>query len=85
MHRAPTTQDAATWIDELRGSTQLDPHGIATFYNDGSGQYFSLFSSGAKAAILVCRATSAVEAASRACESPLSRIDPAWMLTLSGA
>jgi hypothetical protein len=80
-----TTQDAATWIDELRGSTQLDPTGIATFYNDGSGQYFSLFSSGAKAAILVCRATSAVEAASRACESPLSRIGPAWMLTLSGA
>ncbi|MHB8612950.1 MAG: hypothetical protein ACYDAL_11035 [Candidatus Dormibacteraceae bacterium] len=78
-----TSQDAATWIDELRGSTQFDQNGIATFYNDGSGQYFSLFSSGVKAAILVCRATSAAEAASRACESPLSRIGPAWMLSLT--
>ena len=78
-----TNQDAATWIDLLRGSTQFDSNGIATFYNDGSGQYFSLFSSGAKAAILVCRATSAAEAASRACEQPLSRIGPAWMLSLT--
>jgi hypothetical protein len=59
-------------------------HVITRFVRLGTAD-FSLFSSGAKAAILVCRATSAVEAASRACESPLSRIGPAWMLTLSGA
>lgn len=80
-----TTQDASTWIDELRGSNQFDANGIATFYNDASGEYFSLFSSGDKAAILVCRATSAADAASRACESPLSRIGPAWMLGLTGS
>ncbi len=77
------SQDAVTWVDELRGSNNLDPNGIATFYNTGSGEYFSLFTAGSKAAILVCRSTSDAEAASRACESPLARIGPAWMLSLT--
>ena len=77
------SQDAVTWVDELRGSNNLDPNGIATFYNTGSGEYFSLFTAGTKAAILVCRSTSDAEAASRACESPLARIGPAWLLSLT--
>ncbi len=77
------SQDAVTWVDELRGSNNLDTNGIATFYNTGSGEYFSLFTAGTKAAILVCRSTSDAEAASRACESPLARIGPAWMLSLT--
>ena len=77
------SQDAATWVDELRGTHQFDPTGIATFYNDGSGEYFSLFTVGTRAAILVCRSTSDAEAASRACEVPMTRIGPAWMLSLS--
>ena len=77
------SQDAVTWVDELRGSNSFDPNGIATFYNSGSGEYFSLFTAGTKAAILVCRSTSDAEAASRACELPLSRIGPAWMLGLT--
>jgi hypothetical protein len=76
------SQDAATWVDELRGANQFDANGIATFYSDGSGEYFSLFTVGTKAAILVCRSTSDAEAASRACELPMSRIGPAWMLSL---
>jgi len=75
--------DAVTWVDELRGSNPLDANGIATFYNPGSGEYFSLFTAGTKAAILVCRSTADVEAASRACETPLSRIGPSWMLSLT--
>jgi hypothetical protein len=78
-----TTQDAVTWVDELRGSNPFDANGIATFYEDGTGQYFSLFTSGSKAAIIVCRSTADVEAASRACEAPLSRLGPAWMLGLT--
>jgi hypothetical protein len=74
--------DAATWVDELRGSHQFDANGIATFYNDASGEYFSLFTVGSRAAILVCRSTSDAEAASRACEVPMTRIGPAWMLSL---
>jgi hypothetical protein len=76
------SQDAATWVDELRGTHQFDQSGIATFYNEGSGEYFSLFTLGNKAAILVCRSTSDVEAASRACEAPMARIGPAWLLSL---
>jgi len=79
-----TSQEATTWVDELRGSYNLDQNGIATFYDVGSGQYFRLFATGTKAAILVCRSTSEVEAASRSCESPLSRVGPAWQLSLSG-
>jgi hypothetical protein len=79
------SQDAVIWVDELRGSNAFDPNGIATFYNPGSGEYFSLFTAGTKAAILVCRSTSDAEAASRACELPLSRIGPAWMLGLTAS
>jgi hypothetical protein len=79
-----SAQEATTWVDELRGGYSLDQNGIATFYDSGSGQYFSLFASGARAAILVCRSTSSVEAASRSCESPISRVGPAWQLKLSG-
>ncbi|HYM95941.1 MAG TPA: hypothetical protein VET26_01450 [Candidatus Sulfotelmatobacter sp.] len=78
-----TTQNADDWIGALRGSATVDQSGIATFYDDASGQYFSLFTSGSRGAILVCRSTSEVEAASRSCESPLSRVAPAWLLNLS--
>ncbi|HEY4913413.1 MAG TPA: hypothetical protein VIJ91_05815, partial [Candidatus Dormibacteraeota bacterium] len=75
--------DAVTWVDELRGLNGFDTNRIATFYNTGSGEYFSLFTAGTKAAILVCRSTADVEAASRACEAPMSRIGPAWLLSLT--
>jgi hypothetical protein len=79
-----SAQEATTWIDELRAGYNLDQNGIATFYDAGTGQYFSLFASGNRAAILVCRSTSSVEAASRSCESPLAHVGPAWALSLSG-
>ena len=78
------SQDAVTWVDELRGIHPFDQNGIATFYNEGSGEYFSLFTAGTKAAVLVCRSTSDAEAASRACEAPLARIGPAWVLSVPG-
>ena len=78
-----TAQDASAWTDDLRAGNSFDQNGIATYYDAVTGQYFSLFSAGTKAAILVCRATSDVEAASRACEAPLSRVGPAWMLSLT--
>jgi hypothetical protein len=80
----PTSQQAGAWIDALRGSSIPDQQGIATFYDSGSGQYFSLFTAGTKAALLVCRSAALGEAASRACESPLSRVAPAWQLSLTG-
>lgn len=79
-----TTQQANDWIGALRGSASVDSNGVSTFYDDASGQYFSLFIAGTKGAMLVCRSTSNVEAASRSCESPLSRVAPAWELSLAG-
>jgi hypothetical protein len=80
----PSSQQASGWVDALRGSSIPDQQGIATFYDNGSGQYFSLFTAGTKAALLVCRSAVIGEAASRACESPLSRVAPAWQLSLTG-
>jgi hypothetical protein len=79
-----TTQQADDWISALRGSATVDTNGMSTFYDDASGQYFSLFTAGTKGAMLVCRSTSNAEAASRSCESPLSRVAPAWQLSLLG-
>ena len=79
-----TSQQAGDWITALRGSAQPDSSGIASFYDDATGQYFTLFTSGTEGAMLVCRSTADGEAASRACESPLSRVAPAWQLSLSG-
>ncbi len=79
-----STQSAQDWIGALRGSATVDSSGVATFYDDASGQYFSLFTSGSKGAMLVCRSTANGEAASRACEQPLARVAPAWLLSLGG-
>ena len=79
-----TSQVAMEWIDALRGNSVPDANGIATFYDHSSGQYFSLFTVGSKGAMLVCRSTNDAEAASRSCETPLSRVAPAWQLSLQG-
>jgi hypothetical protein len=76
--------EATTWMDALRGGHRVDSNGIATFYDDSTGQYFSLVAVGPKSAILVCRSTSSGESASRSCELPLSRVAPAWQLSLGG-
>ena len=79
-----TMQAATDWLNVLRGTAAPDPSGIATFYDDGSGQYFSLFKAGMRGGLLVCRSTSDAEAASRACEQPLGRVAPAWLVSLGG-
>jgi hypothetical protein len=79
-----SAQQASTWLEALRGTHRVDSSGIASFFDDSTGQYFSLVAAGAKSAILVCRSTSYAEAASRSCETPLSRVAPAWQLSLSG-
>lgn len=79
-----SAQEATTWMEALRGNHSVDSNGIATFYDDSTGQYFSLVAAGPKSAILVCRSTSSGESASRSCEVPLARVAPAWQLSLTG-
>jgi hypothetical protein len=80
-----STNDLANqWVDLLRGSTPLDSNGIYGTYEEGSGEYIFVFSVGNKSALLTCSATGASEAASRACESPVSNEAAAWKLALGG-
>jgi hypothetical protein len=79
-----SAEQANIWLEALRGSHRADANGIATFYDDATGQYFSLVGAGMKSAILVCRSTSSGESAARSCEQPLSRVAPAWQLRLTG-
>ena len=79
-----TSQDASTWLDLVRGTYPLDAGGIAAFYDPSFGVYYFLFASGTQVGMLICRSTSSAEAASRACEGPLSRVAPVWKLSLGG-
>jgi hypothetical protein len=74
-----TPKDASEWIAGLRGETPADQPG---FFDPGHGWYMFPFAAGEKGAMLICRSTSDTEAASRACESPLSRVTAAWKLSL---
>jgi len=77
-------KDATDWLNLVRGSFAVDSSGIAAFYDPAHGQYMFLFAAGTKGALLICRSTAGTEAASRACEAPLSRVVTAWKLNLGG-
>ncbi|MEA2629010.1 MAG: hypothetical protein QOJ10_1470 [Chloroflexota bacterium] len=74
-----TAKDAADWIAGLRGTTAADQLGL---YDAAHGWYIFPFAAGTKAALLICRSTADTEAASRACEGPLSSITSVWKLSL---
>jgi hypothetical protein len=76
--------DATAWLDLLRGTTPLDQDGVASYYDPAHGVYQFMLASGTQVGLLICRSTSAVEAASRSCEGPLSRVAPSWRLNLGG-
>jgi hypothetical protein len=76
--------DATAWLDLFRGSYPLDPNGIAGYFDDATGQYYYLFTSGTQGAMLICRSTSDVEAASRSCEAPMARTAHSWKANLGG-
>jgi hypothetical protein len=83
-----TATEATDWANNFSTSTP-DQTGISTAYIPGSGvegagEYHVLFAAGTHGAMLVCRATVEGEAASRACEGPLTRTALAWKLSLGG-
>lgn len=79
-----TPQDASGWLDGMRGTYPPDSGGIVAFYDPVHGVYNFLFVAGTQGGLLICRSTSSAEAASRACEGPLSRVAPVWKLSLGG-
>jgi hypothetical protein len=74
-----TAQNATDWVVGLRGSTPIDEPG---FFDPTHGWYMFPFAAGTNAAMLICRSTGESEAASRACEAPLSRVTSVWKLSL---
>src|SRR5216684_27949 len=63
---------------------QPDQSGVVSGYVDGIGEYQYFFTSGVHGAMLVCRSTVVGEAASRACEQPLTRTVISWRQGLAG-
>jgi hypothetical protein len=74
-----TSKDANDWAALLRGSSPVDQPG---FYDPSHEWYTFSFAAGSKGAVLICRSTAATEAASRACEAPLSQVIAGWKLSL---
>jgi hypothetical protein len=80
-----TAADATSWIDSLVGKSSVDSNGEYVAYNDPTGEYYNILTVGARGAILICRSTTDLEAASRACETPLGRVLGAWKQALATA
>ncbi|HEX9560691.1 MAG TPA: hypothetical protein VGA76_05605 [Candidatus Dormibacteraeota bacterium] len=75
--------DATGWLGAYSGG-QPDQSGVVSSYLDAIGKYRYSFTSGVYGAMLVCRSTVPGEAASRACEQPLSRTVISWGQGLAG-
>jgi hypothetical protein len=77
-----SSDDAGNWIDLAVGKSNLDASGVASGYATGIGEYYAFILSGSHVGLLFCNSLSPYEAASRACEDPLSRMIGAWQTRL---
>jgi hypothetical protein len=75
-----TAKEATDWISPFTSSITA---GQAGYYDQTQGDYVFPFVSGTRVALLICQSTASTEAASRACEAPLSRVLAAWKLNLT--
>ena len=75
-----TAKDATDWLGPFASAV---PAGQDGFYDPSHGWYMFPFAAGMRAAMLICESTADTEAASRACETPLSRVVSAWKLSLA--
>ncbi len=79
-----STTGASDWLDQFIGKTNLDPSGAYFNFDDVTGQYIAAFGVGGQGMLLICRSAADFEAASRACETPMSRVAGAWRQALGG-
>jgi hypothetical protein len=75
---------ATDWLDRFVGKSALDSSGGYFNYDDPTGQYIAAFGVGSKGVVMICRSAAQLEAASRACELPMSRVAGAWKTALGG-
>jgi len=74
-----TQKEAADWLAPFVSSMATGQEG---YYDAAHGWYVFPFVSGTRAAMIICQSTVGTEAASRACESPLTRVTAAWKVNL---
>ena len=74
-----TAKQATDWLSPFASSIATGQEG---YYDSSHGWYVFPFASGTRVAMLMCQSTANTEAASRACEAPLSSVTLAWKLTL---
>jgi hypothetical protein len=74
-----TAKEATDWLAPFVSSMAAGQEG---YYDDTHGWYVFPFASGTRAAMIICQSTVSTEAASRACESPLTRVTAAWKVNL---
>jgi hypothetical protein len=75
-----TAKDATDWVAPFVSSVAT---GQVGYYDASHGWYVFPFGSGTRAALLICQSTADTEAASRACENPLTRVATAWKANLA--
>ncbi len=75
---------ATDWLNQFIGQSNLDQGGNYFNYDAPTGQYIAAFGVGSEGVLMTCRSAADLEAASRACESPLSRVAGAWKTALGG-
>lgn len=75
---------SADWLDQFVGKANLDQSGSYFNFDDVTGQYIAAFGVSSTGIIMICRSAAELEAASRACESPMSRVASAWKMELGG-
>lgn len=75
--------DATSWADLIIGPGNLDAQGVASGYSSSIGEYFAFILAGSHVGVLFCNSLSPYEAASRACETPMSSLIGAWQTRLA--
>lgn len=75
---------ASDWLNQFIGAGSLSQSGDYFNYDDAAGEYIAAFGVGSTGVLMICRSAAELEAASRACESPMSRVAGAWKQELGG-
>lgn len=75
---------ATDWLNQFIGTASLSQSGDYFNYDAASGQYIAAFGVGSEGVLMICRSSADLEAASRACESPMSGVAGAWKQQLGG-
>lgn len=75
-----SAKDATDWLAPFVSGVATGQEG---YYDATHKWYVFPFVTGTRAAMLICQSTASTEAASRACEDPLTRVVAAWKLSLT--